>query len=68
MRLSGIVVVKVTIDEEGKVIKAEDMCQGPHYLSEASVAAAYRARFTPTKLRGTPVKVNGLIQYNFVHQ
>jgi TonB family protein len=68
LRLSGTVVVKVLIDEQGKVIKAEDMCQGPPYLSEASVAAAFKARFTPTKLSGMPVRVNGIIQYNFVHQ
>jgi TonB family protein len=67
-RLSGIVVVLVTIDEEGKVIKARDMCQGPLYLSESSVAAALKARFTPTKLSGMPVKVNGVIQYNFVER
>ncbi len=67
LRLGGVIVVKVIIDEEGKVVSAEDMCQGPHYLSEASVAAAFRARFTPTKLSGMPVRVTGIIQYNFVH-
>lgn len=65
-RLQGIVIVKVLIDETGKVIKAEDMCQGPPYLSESSVKSALKARFTPTKLSGMPVKVNGVIQYNFV--
>ena len=61
-------VVKVEIDERGKVIDARDMCQGPPYLSEASVAAALKARFTPTKLSGMPVKVKGIIQYNFVYR
>lgn len=65
-KLAGIVVVKVLIDETGKVIKAQDMCGGPPYLSESAVKAALQARFTPTKLSGMPVKVNGLIQYNFV--
>lgn len=64
-RLAGLVVVLVMIDEEGKVISARDMCQGPAYLSEASVAAALRARFSPTKLSGMPVKVAGVIVYNF---
>ena len=64
--LSGIVVVKVKIDETGKVISAHDMCKGPPYLSQAAVAAAWQARFTPTKLSGMPVKVNGVIQYRFV--
>jgi len=65
-RLQGMVVVKVLIDETGTVISAKDMCQGPPYLSEASVAAAFKARFTTTKLSGMPVKVPGVITYNFV--
>ena len=65
-RYSGTVVVKVEIDETGKVIKARDICNGPPYLSDVSVAAAWKARFTPTKLSGMPVKVVGIIQYNFV--
>jgi TonB family protein len=64
-RLTGIVVVKVEIDETGAVIGARDMCQGSPYLSEAAVAAAWRARFSPTKLKGQPVKVKGVIKYNF---
>ena len=67
-RYQGTVVVKVEIDEGGKVISARDMCQGPRYLSESSVAAALKARFTPTKLSGMPVKVKGIIQYNFVYR
>jgi TonB family protein len=63
--LAGMVIVKVEIDESGNVIKARDMCQGPPFLSEAAVAAALTARFTATKLDGTPVKVVGVIQYNF---
>ena len=64
-RLMGLVVVKVEIDEEGNVIAARDMCQGPPFLSEAYVAAARKARFTPTMLDGRAVKVIGVIQYNF---
>ena len=67
-RLSGRVVVKVTIDETGAVVSAKDMCGGPPYLSESSVKAAYAARFTPTKLSGKPVQVYGVIQYNFVNR
>jgi TonB family protein len=66
--LSGTVYVLVEIDETGKVIKARDMCQGPPYLSEAAVNAAFQSRFTPTKLSGMPVKVKGVITYNFVNQ
>jgi TonB family protein len=64
-RLEGTVIVKVTIDEAGRVIASHDMCQGPPYLSEASVAAARFARFSPTKISGMPVKVVGVIQYHY---
>ena len=65
-RLSGTVVVRVEIDEEGKVLSAKDICQGPPFLSEASVNSALKARFTPTLLNGQPIKVTGVIQYNFI--
>jgi tetratricopeptide (TPR) repeat protein len=66
--LSGKVYVLVEIDETGKVISATDMCGGPPFLSESSVKAAWKSTFTPTKVAGKPVKVKGLIQYNFVRQ
>jgi len=66
--ISGTVWVLVDIDETGKVINASDMCQGPPYLSESAVKAAYQSRFTPTKVSGVPVNVRGLIQFNFVNQ
>jgi tetratricopeptide (TPR) repeat protein len=43
-RLQGIVIVKVEIDETGKVVGAKDMCQGPPFLSEASVPTARKTR------------------------
>jgi len=67
-RVEGFVVVKVTIDQTGRVVSAKDMCGGSPYLSDASVAAAYQARFTPTQLSGQPVMVYGIIRYNFVHR
>ncbi|HYJ47163.1 MAG TPA: energy transducer TonB, partial [Pyrinomonadaceae bacterium] len=64
---SGTVTVQVTIDESGKVISAHAV--GGHPLLQASaVQAAYQATFTPTKLSGQPVKVVGVITYNFVAQ
>ena len=67
-RLSGIVVVKLRIDESGNVIDAHDMCQGPPYLSAASVDAARLARFAPTLVAGKPVKVTGVMRYKYVAQ
>ena len=65
-RLAGIVVVKVEIDETGKVISARDMCQGPPFLSESAVKSARGAVFKPTLFRGMPVKTKGAIRYKFV--
>ncbi len=64
---SGTVVVQVLISEEGDVISAKAISGHP-LLQAASVAAAREAKFTPTRLGGMPVKVSGVIQYNFVAQ
>ena len=64
---SGTVVVQVTIDENGSVISAHAVSGHP-LLQAVSVAAARGARFSPTKLSGQPVKVTGVITYNFVAQ
>ena len=64
---SGTVVVQVTIDENGSVISAHAVSGHP-LLQSAAVGAARQARFSPTKLSGQPVKVTGVIQYNFVAQ
>jgi len=68
LRLSGTVIVHVEIDEQGKVLSAKDRCQGLPYLSESAVRAALKSHFSPTKLAGVPVKVTGVIRYNFVNQ
>ena len=67
-RAQGRVVIKVTIDELGNVIDASDMCGGNPLLVKPSLQSARAARFTPTKLSGQPVKVTGVITYNFVVQ
>lgn len=64
VRVSGSVNVEVTIDETGQVIRAEAVSGHP-LLRDAAVTAASQARFTPTKLSGQPVKVTGIITYNF---
>jgi Ca-activated chloride channel family protein len=61
---SGVVVVEVTVDENGKVTSARALSGHP-MLKMAAVAAARQARFAPTKLSGQPVKVTGTITYNF---
>ncbi len=64
MRTSGIVEVEVVIDENGKVISAKAI-SGPTVFRDNAVQAALRAKFTPSKLSGQPVKVTGKIIYNF---
>jgi TonB family protein len=60
----GIVLVQVTLDENGKVTSARAVTGHP-LLRAAAEAAARGARFTPTKLSGQAVKVSGTITYNF---
>jgi TonB family protein len=64
MRTSGTVSVDVVLDEMGKVLSAT-ATSGPTVLREAAVQAALKARFSPTKLSGQPVKVTGVINYKF---
>jgi len=64
-KASGTVVVQVTVDENGNVISAQPVSGHP-LLQAAAVAAARGAKFSPTKLSGQPVKVTGILQYNFV--
>lgn len=60
----GVVVIQVTVDEQGNVIEARAL-SGPKMLQEVSVNAAFQAKFSPTLLQGEPVKVTGVIVYNF---
>lgn len=64
---AGTVTVQVLIDENGNVVSAKAISGHP-LLQAVAVAAARQARFSPTKLSGQPVKVSGMIQYNFVAQ
>ncbi|HXF42369.1 MAG TPA: energy transducer TonB [Pyrinomonadaceae bacterium] len=65
VRASGAVTVQVTIDEDGNVISAVAVSGNP-LLRQAAVDAARRAKFSPTLLSGQPVKVTGVITYNFI--
>ncbi len=62
---AGVVTVQVLIDEHGKVVSAR-VLSGHPLLQREAVQAAYLARFTPTLLSNQPVKVSGVITYNFV--
>jgi len=64
MGLTGKVDVQITIDETGKVISAK-AASGHVLLRNAAENAAWKAKFTPTLLSKVPVKVTGVIVYNF---
>lgn len=66
-RATGTVTIQVVIDETGSVIAAHPV-EGHPLLRAASLAAAKQAKFSPTKLCREPVRVAGVITYNFVAQ
>lgn len=63
-RVSGSVLVELTVDEEGNVIAARPLSGHP-LLKDSAVAAARGWKFKPTTLSGVPVKVIGTITFNF---
>lgn len=64
LNLQGKVDVQVMIDEKGKVISASAV-SGHKLLRAAAENAAWNAKFNPTYLSNVPVKVTGVIVYNF---
>jgi TonB family protein len=66
-RLSGAVLIKVEIDETGVVTDAEILC-GADLLAAPSREAALKWRFSPTLLNDQPVKVIGVLTFNFALQ
>jgi len=64
---SGQVRVQVLVDENGNVVSATPVSGHP-LLQSSAVAAARASKFSPTMLSGQPVKVTGVIVYNFVAQ
>ncbi len=65
IRLKGTVTVQVLIDESGKVVSAKAL-SGHTVFIDAAENAARRARFSPTTINDQPVKVQGVITYNFL--
>ena len=65
--VNGPVNVQVLIDETGKVVSAKAVSGNP-LLRAAAQQAAFEARFSPTRPSHPPVKVSGVITYNFLPQ
>ncbi len=64
VRASGSVTVQVLVDESGNVVSASAISGHP-LLRPAAASAARGAKFNPTLLSGQPVKVSGVLTYNF---
>lgn len=64
IRLSGQVQVQITISEEGTVLEAAAI-NGHPLLRSAALDAARQWLFTPTRLGQVPVKVQGLLTFEF---
>lgn len=65
VKAEGAVNVLVKISEEGKVLEAQAVSGHP-LLRAAAVNAALEAKFNSTLLDGLPVRVSGILVYNFV--
>lgn len=65
VRAGGAVSVQVLISESGSVISARAVSGHP-LLRAAAASAARGARFGPAVLSGQPVKISGVIIYEFV--
>ncbi|HZH91077.1 MAG TPA: energy transducer TonB [Pyrinomonadaceae bacterium] len=66
-RVHGTVTVEILVDEQGRVVAAQ-ATNGHPLLRMAAQQSAYQARFSPTTISGQPVKVAGVITYNFILQ
>ncbi|HLA94717.1 MAG TPA: energy transducer TonB [Pyrinomonadaceae bacterium] len=65
VRAAGAVSIQVLILEDGSVFSSKPVSGHP-LLRMAARNAACGAAFSPTQLDGTPVRVSGVITYNFV--
>ncbi len=65
-RISGSIRVQVEVDENGNVTSAKVIFNLPFFSKEDIEETARAAKFKPAILNGKPVKVTGVIVYNFV--
>lgn len=64
MRMSGVVKVKVTIDENGKVAEIQDS-DGPSMLQRPAEDAVKKWQFKPFVRNGQPTRATGFVNFNF---
>lgn len=61
---SGTITVEIVVSEKGEVV-ASSVVSGPQPLRSAAAAAARKARFDPPLKDGKPVKVAGVLTFDF---
>lgn len=64
LRMTGVVKVEVTIDEQGQVADVQNS-SGPSLLQRAAADALKKWRFKPFTRDGQPVKAKGFVNFNF---
>lgn len=64
VKASGAVSIQVVVDESGNILSASAVSGHP-LLRQAAEQAAKNAKFSPTIMSGQPVKIAGIITYNF---
>jgi periplasmic protein TonB len=64
LRMTGVVKVEVTVDEEGKVTEVQNT-SGPSMLQRSAVEALKKWKFKPFTRDGQPVKATGFVNFNF---
>jgi TonB family protein len=64
LNVTGTVLIRVLISENGQVIETE-IIDGPPMLLETSLEAAKKWRFKPMLIGGTAVKIDGVLTFNF---
>src|SRR5262245_24893323 len=63
-RISGIVILQVTVGVEGKVLEAK-VLRGHPLLTQAALEAVRQWRYSPTVLNGEPVPVTATVSVRF---
>ena len=64
-RAGGPVTVDIDVDEQGNVHRAQAI-NGHPLLRDSARDAACKAKFSPTILDGKPIRVSGMVTFNFV--
>lgn len=63
-RVQGSVEIQILVSEDGNVIEAS-VISGPELLRDVALEAAREWKFKPTELSGVPVKIQGVLTFNF---